>query len=257
MLSRSHRYDTLHASHRGPVLWIALHRPHAGNRVNRRMVTELGELAQTANLDESVRVVVLTGHGRWFSAGGEVPRVSSPDKLGAFQAAGAVARIEKPMVAAINGDALGQGLEVALAADLRVAAQTARFGLPQVREGLLPWDGGTQRLPRLVGRAQALRLLLLGETIDAAEAQRIGLVHRLAAPEALVATAEEMARGIASAAPVAARYAKEAVRQGLDLSLAQGLRLEADLALLLHTTRDRAEGIRSFLERRQPRFRGR
>lgn len=221
------------------------------------MVTELGELAQTANLDESVRVVVLTGHGRWFSAGGEVPRVSSPDKLGAFQAAGAVARIEKPMVAAINGDALGQGLEVALAADLRVAAQTARFGLPQVREGLLPWDGGTQRLPRLVGRAQALRLLLLGETIDAAEAQRIGLVHRLAAPEALVATAEEMARGIASAAPVAARYAKEAVRQGLDLSLAQGLRLEADLALLLHTTRDRAEGIRSFLERRQPRFRGR
>ena len=132
----------------------------------------------------------------------------------------------------------------------------ARFGLPHVGCGLIPWDGGTQRLTRLVGPGWATELLLTGELIDAQEAWRIGLINRLVERENFQTVVEDWAAQIAQAAPIAARYAKEAVVKGMDISLDQGMRLEADLSILLHTTWDRAEGIRSFLERRPPRFRG-
>ena len=220
------------------------------------MARDLAEVADSVNRDDSIRVVVLSGRGRAFSSGWEGIRIRSYQNLGSHQAAASIARIEKPVIAAINGDAVGQGLELALAADLRIAVLGARFGLPHVGRGMIPWDGGTQRLARLVGPGRATELLLTGELIDAQEAVRIGLISRLVEPDGLQAVVENVTAQIAQAAPIAARYAKEAVVKGMDVSLDQGMHMEADLSILLHTTRDRAEGIRSFLERRSPRFRG-
>ena len=256
MANRSSPFKTLQSHRRGPQLRIALNRPRAANRVNTQMALELAELAEAANRDDAIRVVVLSGRGRTFSSGWEAVRVRTSDQQ-SLQAAAAIARIEKPVVAAINGDAVGQGLELALAADLRIAARGARLGMPHLSRGAIPWDGGTQRLPRLIGRAKALEMLLTGEVIDAEEARRIGLVSQVVEPEDLNAVVDQVADQIARAAPIAARYAKEAVARATDIPLDDGMRLEADLSILLHSTKDRAEGIRSFLERRQPRFRGR
>lgn len=221
------------------------------------MALELAQVVQTINQDESVRVVVLTGSGRAFSVGWERLRVRSAGELAPYQAASAIALIHSPVVAVLNGDAVGQGLELALAADIRITSAAARFSMPQLQYGIIPWDGGTQRLPRLVGRAHALSLLLTGVTIDASEALRIGLVSRVVEPESLAAATDEVVGQIAAGAPIAAQYAKETVAKGMDMPLDQALRLEADLNILLHGTRDRREGLRSFQERRPPRFHGR
>ena len=236
----------------GGIATILLNRPRARNRVNAALAQELTEACAAADADTSARVVVLTGNGGAFSVGWEKPSPGEP----LVQAAHALAAVGKPVVAAINGDCLGQGLELALACDLRVAVRGARFGLAHVAQGLLPWDGGTQRLPRLVGRAHALRLLLTGESVAADVALSMGLVHRLTDDDGLDEGVSELTRRLLDGAPVAAAYAKEALSAGLDLTLAQGLRLEADLNILLHTTSDRREGIGSFLERRSPRFQG-
>ena len=250
-------FRTVLLSRKGPVARLTLNRPRAENRVNQAMALELAQAVQTINQDESVRVVVLAGRGQAFSAGWERLRVRSAGELAPYQAASSIALIQRPVVASLNGDAVGQGLEVALAADIRIASTTARFSMPQLQYGILPWDGGTQRLPRLVGRAHALSLLLTGVMIDAAEALRIGLVSRVVDPAALDDATDEVVGQIAAGAPIAAQYAKETVAKGMDMPLDQALRLEADLNILLHATRDRREGIRSFRERRPPRFRGR
>ena len=168
----------------------------------------------------------------------------------------AIASIDRPVIAAINGDALGEGLELALSCDIRLASDKARFGFPQVASGLIPMNGGTQRLPRLIGKGKALELILTAETIDAEEAFEIGLVSKVIPQEKLASEAETLAQNIASKAPISLRYVKEAVNKGMDLTLEQGLRLEADLYFLLHTTADRMEGIRAFLEKRPPKFKG-
>lgn len=147
-------------------------------------------------------------------------------------------------------------MELALACDFRIAAETARLGLPQIASGLIPWDGGTQRLPRLVGRAKALEIILLGEPISAKEAYRVGLVNKVVKLVELPLAVANVAREMASGAPVAVKYAKEAVDKGLELTLEQGLRLEADLYSLLQTTQDRIEGIAAFREKRPPTFEG-
>ena len=225
--------------------------------MNRAMADELSQVAELVNQDDSIRVLAVAGRGDTFSTGWERLRVRSAEELAGYQAANAVALIEKPVVAAINGDAIGQGLELALAADIRIATATARFAMPQLRYGVVPWDGGTQRLPRLVGRAHALALLLTGAVVDAAEAFRMGLISRAVEPKEFQAVVDDVVGQIAAAAPVALRYAKETVTKGMDMTLDQALHLEADLNILLHSTRDRSEGLRSFLERRPPRFRGR
>ncbi len=143
---------------------------------------------------------------------------------------------------------------MALAADIRIASSKARFGLPQVAAGQIPGDGGTQRLPRIVGRGKALELLMTGDVINAEEALEIGLVSRVCEPAELAAETQKLAESIAAKGPIALRYVKEAVNKGLDMTLEQGLRLEADLYFLLHTTADRTEGIKSYLEKRPPHF---
>jgi enoyl-CoA hydratase/carnithine racemase len=220
------------------------------------MASELRDVALLVNNDEAIRVVVLTGKGRHFSSGlWSSPKLSNYPAT-PLQAAATITQIQVPVIAAINGDAVGQGLELALAADIRIAARGAHFGLPHLCKGLLPWDGGTQRLPRLIGRSKALELLLTGENIDVYEAERIGLINRVEDLGNLNSVVDKIAIHIAEAAPIAARYIKEAVTEGVDMPLDHGLRLEADLSILLHTTKDRSEGIQSFLERRTARFGG-
>jgi enoyl-CoA hydratase len=166
-------------------------------------------------------------------------------------------RCPQPIIAAIRGFALGGGLELALACDIRIAAEDAQLGLTEINLAIIPGGGGTQRLPRLVGRGKALEMILTGARVPAAEALRIGLVERVVPVAELMTAARALATTIAEKAPVALRYAKEAVVSGLELPLADGLRLENDLSTLLRTTEDRAEGARAFVEKRKPRWSGR
>jgi enoyl-CoA hydratase len=205
-----------------------------------------------------VRVVVLTGAGEAFCTGFDLAelRTSTKDKNSASLSSGAIAGINCPLIAAVNGDALGAGLELALSCDIRICSDNAHFGFPETSHGLIPGGGGTQRLPRIVGKGKATEMILTAEPIDAAEAYRIGMVSRVVPSQKLQDEAEEIARKLIARAPIAVRYAKEAVNKGMDLTLAQGLRLEADLSFLLQTTKDRAEGIKAFIEKRKATFKG-
>ena len=219
------------------------------------MAGEIREVASEVSADSSVRVVILTGNGPVFSTGRKTPRTI--EEIRGLQASKAIAAMTVPVVAALNGDATDHGLELALACDIRLAAAHSNFGFPALPAGGLPFDGATQRLPRLVGPGWASDILLTGRIISAGEALDIGLVNRVAEPgEDVLRMALELAGQIAEGSPIGARYAKEAVNSGSDLTLEQGLALEADLNVILQSTSDRAEGIASFLERRSPSFRG-
>ena len=233
---------------------ITLDRPDAGNRVDERMAAGIAEACTAAERDEAVRIVVLTGAGDCFCVGSEPESSAGPGAFSRLRASSHVASVTKPVIAAVNGDAIDQGLELALACDLRIASSCARLGLTHITRGLVPWDGGTQRLPRLVGLGRATELILTGRLIDAGEAHRIGLVNETALPGDVVERAVTLAAVLASHGPAAQRFTKEAVLQGQDLTLGQGLRLEADLSFLLHGTTDREEGIASFKERRKPEY---
>jgi enoyl-CoA hydratase len=214
--------------------------------------------------NDDVRVVVVTGAGeRAFSAGADIREFVAPQVPVRFRESRRrldfrqfLDRCPQPIVAAIRGYAFGGGLELALACDIRIAGDDARLGLTEVDLAIIPGGGGTQRLPRLVGRGKALEMILTGARIDAREALRIGLVERVVPAAEVKAAGLELARTLAAKAPVALRYAKEAVVKGLELPLADGLRLESDLATLLRTTEDRIEGAKAFLEKRKPRFTG-
>ncbi len=250
-------YHTITYRVAGGVATVTLNRPRANNAVSIPLAQELTDACSVINRDDTIRVVIITGAGKAFSAGTAPSRRRRDSPASPLpQAANALSHLRCPVIAAINGDAIGQGLELALAADIRIAAETARLGLPHIASGLIPWDGGTQRLPRLVGRARALEILLTGEMVTAAEAYCMGLIKKMVPLAELPSVVAGIAQKIDTSAPLAARYAKEAVRQGMDLTLEQGLRLETDLYLLLQTTADRTEGITAFLEKRQPRFKG-
>jgi enoyl-CoA hydratase len=227
-----------------------------------RLSDEFSELCGEMIWDEEVRVIVLTGSGEIFYSVetdliGLFSRIHEEQQINFLSFAEPIAKLSQPLIAAINGDAIGQGLELALVCDIRIATERSRFGFPQIKDGLIPWNGGTQRLSRLVGKGKALEMILTGEIIDAQEAQRIGLVNKVVSPDKLMPVAMDMAKQMACKGPIALRYAKEAIYKGMDMSLEQGLRLEADLYLLLHTTKDREEGIRTFREKRVPKFEGR
>jgi enoyl-CoA hydratase/carnithine racemase len=246
------------------IATITLNRPAVHNAMNERMREELtacfGELARS----EDARVIVVTGTGeRAFSAGADIREFVAPQVPVRFRDGrrrvdfrAAMDRCPQPIIAAIRGFALGGGLELALACDIRIAGEDSQLGLTEVNLAIIPGGGGTQRLPRLVGRGKALEMILTGARIDAREALRIGLVERVVPATEVLSSAQALARTLAEKAPVALRYAKEAVVKGLGLPLEDGLRLENDLATLLRTTDDRIEGAKAFLEKRKPRFTG-
>ncbi|MBN1568586.1 MAG: enoyl-CoA hydratase/isomerase family protein [Acidobacteria bacterium] len=210
---------------------------------------DLVDLCDRIALDERVRVIVLCFDGgtAFISQAGRGERISLVD---------AVAGLRQPVIGAIRGDAIGLGLELALACDIRIGMDNSRFSLPQVQKGCMPSDGGTQRLPRLIGRSRAMHMILTGESVDAGEAFRWGLINRIVPAGELLSAAVEMAREMAENSPVSLSYAKEALWKGMDLTLEQGIRMELDLYLHLFTTSDRTEGIAAYKEKRKPRFEG-
>lgn len=257
-------YTTILYEAADSIATITLNRPEVHNAMNEPMRQELTRCFGDLATSDAARVVVVTGAGeRAFSAGADIREFVEPQVPVRFRESRkrvdfrqAMDRCPQPIIAAIRGYALGGGLELALACDIRIASEDAQLGLTEVNLAIIPGGGGTQRLPRLVGRGRALEMILTGARIDAREALRVGLVERVVPPADVLAAARELARTLAEKAPVALRYAKEAVVKGLELPLADGLRLENDLATLLRTTEDRVEGAKAFLEKRKPRFTG-
>ena len=217
--------------------------------VTNELASALIEACRGFSEDHTVLAVVLAGPDGAFGD-------DTAESRGAREAAAAISALPVPTIAAVNGPASGGGAELALACDLRVASEDASFQFPHLAWGVVPGAGGTQRLPRVVGRARALELLLLGEKITARDAWTMGLVTKVVPSGAALDEALELAARFVEKAPIAVRYLREAVLQGMELSLEQGLRLEADLYFLLQTTADRLEGINAFLEKRRPLFRG-
>jgi len=262
-------YQNIIYTRKDHIAHMTLNLPEAGNAINQPLARELSDVCRQINQDDSIYAVIITGAGKEaFCSGSELEQLAQAggaDKAtgtkltgtsAEYRVASAVASLDRVVIGAINGNALGQGLELALSCDIRIASNKARFGFPQVALGLIPMDGGTQRLPRIVGKGKALEMVLTAGIISADEALEIGLVSKVVDEENLSSEAEAMAKIIAGKGPVALRYIKEAVNKGLDLTMEQGLRLEADLYFILHTTADRTEGIKAFLEKRPPQFKG-
>ena len=255
-------FQTIELDIRERIATLRLNRPASGNAIDHLMAAEVAEACEHIAQNDDVWAVIIAGAGDTFCAGTDADAVreafDAPELLNLLRVAEKVAAIEKPVVAAIDGDAIDQGFELALACDIRVASEGARFGLTHVERGLIPWDGGTQRLPRLAGRATALEMILTSRVLTAAEAFDLGVVNEVvdSGEEKVLLRARELAETVVSHGPIAAGYLKEAVLKGMDMTLDQGLRLEADLNVILQSTSDRAEGIRSFLERRDPKYAG-
>jgi enoyl-CoA hydratase/carnithine racemase len=247
------------------IVTLTLDRPDVLNAMNNAMRSQLLEIFTRLRTDDAVKAVVIAGAGeRAFCAGADIREFLEPPTPTHFREArkrldfrAEMERCPQPIIAAIRGFALGGGLELALACDIRIAADDAHLGLTEINLAIIPGGGGTQRLPRLVGRGKALEMILTGMRVPAAEALRIGLVERVVPVAELMPAAQALARQIADKAPIALRYAKEAVVGGLGLPLADGIRLENDLATLLRTTEDRVEGAKAFVEKRKPKWTGR
>jgi enoyl-CoA hydratase len=249
---------------RDSIAYITFNRPKVLNALNRQTDQELAAALEAAKLDPSVRVLILTGAGeKAFVAGADINElaVQTPVNGKEFSLLGhGVLRIletlGKPSIAAINGFALGGGCELALACSIRLASRTARLGQPEVKLGILPGHGGTQRLARLCGKGAAHELILTGDMISAEEAMRIGLVNHIYEPVELMPAAEAMAKKISANAPLAVQYAMEAIERGFEMPQEEGLFLEATLFGLCCATDDMREGTRAFLEKRPAHFRG-
>ena len=249
----------------GAVSIITINRPKVLNALNGPTLDELSQVIDEAGRDESVRALILTGAGdRAFVAGADINELAVQTPIGGREHArrgqalfDRIERLGKPVVAAVNGFALGGGCELAMACTMRIAADTAKLGQPEINLGLLPGYAGSQRLPRLVGRGRALELLLLGHQISAEEAWRIGLVNRVVPAAELMTEATTTAQALASKAPVAVRYILDAVASGLEMPFGEAQDYEATLFGLLSTSEDMREGTQAFLEKRKAEFKGR
>ena len=257
-------FENLLLAREGAVAIVTINRPQVLNALNSRTLDELRRAALELTDDRSVRAVIITGAGeKAFAAGADIrelaeqtPVAGREHALGGQQVFDVIENLGKPVIAAINGFALGGGCELAMACTLRIAADTARLGQPEINLGLLPGFAGTQRLSRLVGKGVALDLLLTGRQVRADEALRVGLVNRVVPAAELMAEARRLADDLAARAPIAVRYIIEAVNRGLEMPLDKAQLLEATLFGLAFSTADMREGTRAFLEKRTPGFKG-
>lgn len=250
---------------KGPIAYVTINRPKVLNALNAKTVSELKSVFEDARDDSEVRGVVFTGAGnKAFAAGADISEIANDTAVTAAvrtQAGQAltelIENLDKPVVAAVNGFALGGGCELSMACTIRIAADTARFGQPEVKLGIMPGYGGTQRLPRLVGKGRALQLILSGEMIDSQEAYRIGLVNEVVPAANLIARAEAVLKQFIANAPIGLKSAIQAVNRGLDAGLAEGLLLESSLFAVCAASEDKKEGTSAFLAKRAPQFQGR
>jgi len=250
---------------RAGIAYVTLNRPKVLNALDSTTWSDLRFAFEDAKADSTVRGVILTGAGdRAFIAGADISELADVDAYEAEESSrfgqevlNLIENLGKPVIAAINGFALGGGCETAMACTIRIAAEHAKFGQPEVKLGLLPGGGGTQRLPRLVGKGRALQLILTGETISAQEAYRIGLVNEVVPAGNLMARAEAVLKQISANAPIAVKYSLDAANKGLDTSQSEGLALEAAYFGICASTEDKREGTLAFLEKRAPHFAGR
>jgi enoyl-CoA hydratase/carnithine racemase len=258
-------YETILYTKKERVAYVTLNRPHVLNALNRTALKELKAAFEDAAADPDVRGVILTGAGeKAFIAGADITELA---RIGALEAEeftrvgqavmNVIENLGKPVIAAINGYALGGGCEAAMACTIRLATEDATFGQPEVRLGVIPGYGGTQRLPRLVGRGRALQLILSGAMISAQEAYRIGLINEIVPRGELIARAEAILTQIAANAPLAVKFSLEAVSKGLDTSLAEGLVIEGSLFAICAASEDKQEGTAAFIGRRAAQFKGR
>ncbi len=260
----SKAYETIKVEREENTLWIILNRPHRLNTFNDVLLEELGDILDTAEKDPSIKCVVLTGEGdRAFSAGADVTMFpkATPVKAEEFsrigqKVFGKIEEMSKPVIASINGFALGGGLELALACDLRVAAEHAELGSPEIALGLIPGWGGTQRLVRIVGLAKAKEMIMLASRLKAEEALKIGLINKTVHFDKLRDEVRELAKKLAEGPPIAMKYAKQAMNFGTQVPLETGLRLESSLMGLAFSTEDLKEGIEAFMSRRKAEFKG-
>jgi enoyl-CoA hydratase len=259
------KFENVLYEKKGPIAYVTLNRPKVLNALNQATWRDLQAAFEAAREDDDVHGVILTGAGdKAFIAGadiGELSQISAveAEKSSSFGQAvlNLVENLGKPVIAAINGFALGGGCETAMACTIRIAVESAKFGQPEVKLGLLPGGGGTQRLPRLVGKGRALQLILTGEIISAQEAYRIGLVNEVVPAADLISRAEAILKQVFSNAPIAVKYSLEAVNKGMETSQAEGFALEASFFGLCAGTEDKKEGTSAFLAKRAPQFQGR
>jgi enoyl-CoA hydratase len=257
--------ETVTYEKKGRIAYVTMNRPRVLNALNHAALADLRTAFEDARDDESIHGVILTGTGeKSFIAGADINEVATDTPVQAEaktrRGHGLMNLIEnlgKPVVAAVNGFALGGGCEAALACTIRLASDRAKFGLPEVKLGIIPGYGGTQRLPRLVGKGVALQLILSGAMIDATEAHRVGLVNEVLPGPELIGRAEAILNQIGANAPLSVRYAIEAVNRGMESSLAEGLVLESTLVAICTSTEDKKEGTTAFLEKRAANFNGR
>jgi enoyl-CoA hydratase len=258
-------FETITVERRGRVAILSLNRPAAMNAISMQMRAELRDALEALRRDAEVGAAILTGTGdKSFSAGMDLREFAKANadvpiaemKRYRWEHGEGIAAFDKPIIAAVNGLAIGGGVELALLCDLTLAAETASFAFGEVKRGLMPGNGGTQRLSRRLGTARALDMILTGRTVSAREALDIGLVEYVVPGSELLERALALAELMAANAPVAVRTAKAAVHRGADMALADGLRLEQDLAAFLYTTEDAKEGPRAFLEKRAPVWKG-
>jgi enoyl-CoA hydratase/carnithine racemase len=256
-------FDNLLVQREHRVTVLTVQRPQRLNALDASTLDELRQAILDARQDSAIRCVIVTGDGKAFVAGADINEIAAQPPEGARQLAlrgqhvfDLIEMLGKPVIAAVNGMALGGGCELAMACTLRIAADTARFGLPEINLGLIPGFGGTQRLPRLVGKTRAMELILMGNPVSASEALAIGLVNRVVPAADLMNEARGLAAVLAEKPPIAMRYAMEAIHSGMDMPFGEACRLEASLFGMAAATGDMREGTRAFLDKRKPEFKG-
>ncbi len=257
-------YENIIFEKKDGIGYVTVNRPEVLNALNDSVIEELDSVFRAIDRDDEVRVVIITGAGRAFVAGADIAQMSRLDgsegrvmSMRGQKVMEFIEFMDKPVIAAVNGFALGGGNELSMACDIRIASETAKFGQPEVNLGIIPGYGGTQRLPRLVGRGMAKKLIYSAEIIDAEEAYRIGLVDEIVPADQLMDTAAKLAETIASKAPIAVKLAKAAINNGMNTDLKTGVQFEAEAYASTFVSEDRVEGMKAFLEKRPAKVKNR